>query len=62
MVSSTSAAALVSENERRRKQTMERAKAVHVCPLNDAIDLETEYLLLAFQAAANATTICQAQS
>ena len=48
MVSSTSAAAQVSENEKRRKQTMERAKAVHVCPLNNAIGFETEYLLLAF--------------
>jgi hypothetical protein len=62
MVSSTSAAALVSENEKRRKQTMERAKAVHVRPLNNAIDFETEYLLLAFQAAANAIAVCQAQS
>ena len=30
MVLSTSAAAQVSENEKRRKQTMERAKAIHV--------------------------------
>jgi hypothetical protein len=60
MVSSTSAAAQVSENEKRRKQTMERAKAVHVRPLNNATDFETEYLLLAFQAAANAIAVCQA--
>lgn len=59
---STSAAAQVSENEKRRKQTMERAKAVHVRPLNNPIDFETKYLPLAFQAVANAIAICQAQS
>ena len=35
MVSLASAAAQASENEKRRKQTMERAKAVHVRQLSN---------------------------
>ena len=45
MVSSTSAAAQASDNEKRRKQTMERAKAIHVRQLSNAIDLGIQYLV-----------------